>query len=156
MRRVLLRHHRAWVEAHPHRTDAWFLARLEEGFDVHHIDADHTNNDPDNLVLIETTDHHRLHGRRLLGLPRLERTAARHKAQAEAAEKRREAGELAFTLRVTGMGWWKIAKECGLANEAETRLAGQEYAQRNGYPWPPLSNNDAKNLRRRTVKETAQ
>ena len=33
-----------------------------EGFDVHHIDGDHDNNDPDNLVLIEHADHFRLHG----------------------------------------------------------------------------------------------
>ena len=31
------------------------------GFEVHHIDGDHANNVPGNLVLIEETDHQRLH-----------------------------------------------------------------------------------------------
>ncbi len=32
-----------------------------EGFDVHHVDGDHENNLPDNLVLIEHRDHFMLH-----------------------------------------------------------------------------------------------
>lgn len=33
-----------------------------DGFDVHHIDGNKENNNPDNLVLIEHADHMRLHG----------------------------------------------------------------------------------------------
>lgn len=40
---------------------------IVEGFDVHHIDGNHENNDPQNLVLIEHTDHMMLHGGRHLG-----------------------------------------------------------------------------------------
>lgn len=35
---------------------------LRDGFDVHHLDGDHSNDDPANLALIEHTDHMRLHG----------------------------------------------------------------------------------------------
>ena len=35
--------------------------QLREGFDVHHIDNDHGNDDPLNLVLIEHSDHQMLH-----------------------------------------------------------------------------------------------
>jgi HNH endonuclease len=35
---------------------------LIEGFQVHHMDGDHSNDSPDNLVLIEAADHMMLHG----------------------------------------------------------------------------------------------
>lgn len=38
-----------------------------EGFDVHHLDGDHENNDPANLVLIEHTDHMMMHDGRTMG-----------------------------------------------------------------------------------------
>ena len=54
-------HHAAWLAAHPNRAPDWFKARLADGFDVHHIDGDPTNNDPLNLALIEHDDHMRIH-----------------------------------------------------------------------------------------------
>lgn len=41
--------------------------RMADGFDIHHLDGNHDNNDPANLVLIEHTDHMALHGGRTLG-----------------------------------------------------------------------------------------
>lgn len=55
-------HHQAWLDAHPEKTEEWFRAAIEAGFDVHHGDSVHSNNHPDNLFLIERTDHMRLHG----------------------------------------------------------------------------------------------
>jgi hypothetical protein len=43
------------------------MDKLCDGFDVHHLDGDRTNNDPLNLVLIEHGDHMMLHGGRRLG-----------------------------------------------------------------------------------------
>lgn len=55
-------HHKAWLLSHPWWSPEWLKARLREGFDVHHLDGNHDNNDPANLVLIEHTDHLMLHG----------------------------------------------------------------------------------------------
>src|SRR5215472_8535600 len=54
-------YHWAWLAAHPERSERWLRDRLADGFDVHHADGDHFNNDPDNLVLIEVTDHAKVH-----------------------------------------------------------------------------------------------
>ena len=54
-------HYEAWLGAHPHRSRRWLRAKAKEGFDIHHLDGDHENNDPKNLVLIEHTDHMSLH-----------------------------------------------------------------------------------------------
>lgn len=55
-------HHISWLILHPTRDAQWLKDRLLEGFDVHHVDGDHDNNDPRNLVLIEHVDHMRMHG----------------------------------------------------------------------------------------------
>ncbi len=60
-------YHYAWLSEHPHRSEEWLKARLKDGFDVHHLDGDHKNSDPANLVLIEHADHMMLHGGRTLG-----------------------------------------------------------------------------------------
>ena len=54
-------HHAAWLSVHPFRSDAWLNRMLAEGFDIHHIDGNHDNNSPDNLVLIDGADHMMLH-----------------------------------------------------------------------------------------------
>lgn len=61
-------YHRAWLDAHPERSVEWLKRMLREGFQVHHVDGDHGNNHPANLVLIECVDHMRLHG--MFGLAR--------------------------------------------------------------------------------------
>lgn len=66
-------YHRAWLAVHPDRTEGWLRDRLAEGFDVHHLDGDHGNDEPGNLVLIEHLDHMRIHdmpGNRLVALGR--------------------------------------------------------------------------------------
>lgn len=55
-------YHIAWLDKHPERDIAWLRDRMRDGFDIHHIDGDHSNNDPANLVLIEHLDHIKLHG----------------------------------------------------------------------------------------------
>ncbi len=54
-------HHLAWLAAHPYRSRNWLEERLNDGFHVHHLDGNHGNNAPENLVLIEGGDHIRLH-----------------------------------------------------------------------------------------------
>lgn len=55
-------YHMAWLSTHPNRSLEWLQERMKDGFDVHHLDGDHENDDPGNLVLIDCLDHMRLHG----------------------------------------------------------------------------------------------
>jgi hypothetical protein len=67
----LLSYHRAWLSKHPERTEAWLRDRPRDGFDVHHLDGNHSNDEPSNLALVEHHDHMDLHGfgmRRLLSM----------------------------------------------------------------------------------------
>ncbi len=64
--RGLQSYHHAWLSAHPGRDEAWLTERMADGFHIHHIDGDHANDVPANLVLIEGVDHMRLHGMKLL------------------------------------------------------------------------------------------
>ncbi len=54
-------YHYAWLSAHPNRDEDWLKLKLKEGFDIHHLDGDHSNHDPTNLVLIDAADHMMLH-----------------------------------------------------------------------------------------------
>lgn len=60
--RPLQSYHLAWLSSHPERDILWLRAKLQEGFHVHHLDGDHYNDDPPNLLLIDGVDHLRLHG----------------------------------------------------------------------------------------------
>lgn len=54
-------YHQVWLDAHPSRDEAWLRNVLSLGFNIHHVDLDHANCDPKNLVLIEFYDHMMLH-----------------------------------------------------------------------------------------------
>ncbi len=56
------RYHEIWLAAHSDRDEEWLKDKLDDGFDIHHADGNHQNNDPANLVLIEAADHAKLHG----------------------------------------------------------------------------------------------
>jgi hypothetical protein len=92
--RELQSYHHAWLSVHPHRSVEWLSERMADGFDVHHIDGDHANDEPSNLVLIECADHMRLHGQpgmiRVLAKPRIlekRRRRCPSKQQLERKEK---------------------------------------------------------------------
>lgn len=57
----LKEYHRVWLASRPHRSEEWLLSRMKDGFDIHHLDGNHENNDSQNLCLIEHTDHMMLH-----------------------------------------------------------------------------------------------
>lgn len=89
----LLDYHLAWLVNHPERDEAWLDAMLKDGFEIHHIDSDHDNNDPSNLALIEGMDHARLHGwGRRLGISIIEgRKRAAADRMAKISAKKRSA-----------------------------------------------------------------
>lgn len=76
-------HHRAWLAAHPDRDTVWLSERLGDGFDVHHVDGDCTNNALENLVLIEHQDHMTLHGSTASRLERVHTRAVTNERLAE-------------------------------------------------------------------------
>jgi hypothetical protein len=53
-------HHKAWLQAHPERTEDWLRERLADGFEVHHVDGNGDNDHPLNLALVEGRDHVRV------------------------------------------------------------------------------------------------
>jgi hypothetical protein len=53
-------HHRAWLKAHPERTEEWLRERLADGFQIHHCDGNGDNDHPLNLALVEGRDHVRV------------------------------------------------------------------------------------------------
>ena len=55
------KHQKTWLKANPHRSAIWLREKLTDGFDIHHLDGNHDNDDPLNLLLIEVMDHMRLH-----------------------------------------------------------------------------------------------
>ena len=121
-------YHKVWLEAHPHRTEEWLADKLKDGFDIHHTDGDHDNNDPKNLMLVEAQDHMLVHTgvmflpKRLIKLKegwtnaedvariKEERQAAKAAARADCLDRKSVIGEIAYKLRVNGFSWEKIEK----------------------------------------------
>lgn len=54
-------HHAIWLAAHPYVDAEWLRAKIQEGFHIHHVDGDHCNDAPENMLLIFGPDHTRLH-----------------------------------------------------------------------------------------------
>ena len=120
------KYHEVWLETRSHRTKEWLEQRLQDGFDIHHLDGDHSNNRYDNLVLIDHSDHMMIHngttpmvlGRRTKGPTR--RTLQR--------------GAVAYLMRSQGKGWIEINRvmKTGVANNQSAKV----YADMHGLPWP--------------------
>ncbi len=131
-----LEHHLVWLRSHPHRSHKWLKERLSDGFDVHHIDGDHSNNNPDNLVLIEHVDHMRLHG--------MSNSIGRIRSSMSGPRKSTlERGQAAYQMIV------KIVEEDPLLNSpwqavelalsikrSVARSSARTYALHNDLPWP--------------------
>jgi len=102
----LAAHQLAWLEQHPYRTEAWLRAMLADGFDIHHADMNHENNERGNLVLIEATDHKSLHG----GNINRERRATGTRLTDEARDK----GQRIYEAKKDGISWRSAAIAAGL------------------------------------------
>jgi hypothetical protein len=96
---LLKPYHVAWLSVHPDRSEEWLETRLSEGFDIHHLDGDHGNNDPTNLVLIEHGDHMMLHGGRKLC--RLARKKPQRRKAVERKLTRRQVDKMLTDWRLT-------------------------------------------------------
>lgn len=126
---ALKNYHLIWLESRPHRTRDWLQERLRDGFDMHHVDGDHSNDDPSNLVLIECSDHMRLHNRQG-ALGRLAETVNARRAAESAA-----LGAAAYEALAAGVGWREVSRAIGRCGGTAYKLA-RLHASGNGLAWP--------------------
>lgn len=139
-------HHASWLKAHPERNQAWLEQALEQGFDVHHLDEDHSNNMPENLVLIEHTDHFRIHhnwettensGCRKAGN---DKWLSNDELEARIGNKLAN-GEKAYRLKVQfpDRTWKQIGSEIGYDGKRivmKTIAIAKQWALYHGKKWP--------------------
>lgn len=125
-------YHYIWLSTHRNRTEEWLRERLADGFDIHHADGDHSNDDPSNLVLIEATDHMRLHGgslNRLLIKPE---------------RKYLTLGMEAYEMKNSEISWATIGamiNPTSVQPASYARLLAKTYADESGLPFPKPGSN---------------
>lgn len=136
MPRGLKEYHFAWLSSHPERTSDWLRFMLKAGFDIHHLDGDHANNDPVNLVLIEHRDHMRLHGATRGFGRELEVVKERRKALflAEGKLAYEAALEVQKTATYSSGIWVEAGRKSGLGARAFRRA--ELWAKTNNLKWP--------------------
>lgn len=54
-------YHETWLRDNPNVSRQQLASWLATGFDIHHLDGNHENNAPNNLILIWGADHMMLH-----------------------------------------------------------------------------------------------
>jgi hypothetical protein len=101
----------------------------KQGFDIHHVDGDHDNNDPDNLVLIERYDHLRLHGRPPADPSYIGKCGLEYALQK---------GRSCYELRSAGgISWDDVARKVyGRRRGQKAIQAAKRYARYHGLVWP--------------------
>ena len=130
MDKKLKDHHVVWLLSHPERSESWLREMTARGFDVHHLDGDHSNNLPDNLVLIEHRDHLMLHAG-----TRPEKTM---RFLVRKGPKRRTLinGRRCYEMRGRGTAWNDIAKHYRIAGRDSALSCAKKYAEITGLRWP--------------------
>ena len=114
-------YHLAWLSKHPERSEQWLCERMADGFHVHHLDGNHANDDPANLVLMEGRDHMALHGMTVSGV-RVQRSAKPSPWIPSKADR--------------ADCYWAVA----MADSSVPQyvwLGAYSYSKACGLPWPP-------------------
>lgn len=124
-------HHRVWLGAHPSRSIEWLRHKLDDGFDIHHVDGDHLNNDPLNLVLIESADHQLvIHGHIKLRRLIKPKSLSNHARAYELAQG-------AYDLYARGnLTWAQVADEFGFPKWQVLMAAVADHASCAKLKWP--------------------
>lgn len=130
----LRRHHRAWLDENQGRSPAWLRERLSDGLEVLHADRNHSNDAPENLVLVDYLDQVRRHGvesflrDRPVIISRMNRPYV-----VQNASDRRTDMQAAYYLRLDGRTWGEVSA----ALERSIVIADVEaYARKHGLKWP--------------------
>jgi hypothetical protein len=123
-------YHASWLAAHPDRSPEWLAERLDDGFEVHHIDGNRSNSHHSNLVLIDELDHSMLHrDKRNLRVTK--------KAIRGLRPETIELGRVAYRTRAEGHRWEDV-RNIMAASVGHRSLwkPARAYANLNGLPWP--------------------
>jgi len=131
-------YHTIWLSSHTNRTPEWLEMALANGFQIHHADGNHDNNDPSNLVLIERSDHLNLHNNK--GLGRKVNGEWVTEAELSRIKLRKVAiGQSAYDIRkVEGLAWAKIGTRLGYEprKAASVATTARAYANYHNLEWP--------------------
>jgi len=123
-------HHQAWLNAHPNHNEVWMLTAISAGFDVHHVDQDKENNDPDNLLMIERDDHMKIHGM-------VHFLNKKDNPSWDSYAKRISLGESGYNMRSnTNMSWLEIAQKLGYKKDGQAINVTKAYASYHKLQWP--------------------
>ena len=117
-------HHKAYLGKHSMSPE--FLSEaLRNGFDVHHLDGDHSNNEPENLILVWSQDHMELHGlKRFSG-----RMDGVWMTREEMDAVKLSKGEAAYQKRLQSIPWAEMGIPNALGN-------AKHYAKAHDLEWP--------------------
>lgn len=141
-------YHRVWLSVHPERSADWLQDRLKDGFDIHHLDGDHGNNDPLNLVLIEGADHLMLHN----GSARCSRIVP-NLQRANQTPEALERAKQAYEGYDSNAGWGVVAEALGLGywSGQQARTMAKRHAAANALTWPIVPQPKVKKFRPRPL-----
>jgi hypothetical protein len=129
-------YHRVWLEHNPHRTEDWLKDKLRDGFTIHHIDGNHDNNSPNNLVLVTWADHTMIHNGKKRMIQTGRRIGPRKPTPARPpSEKALAIGESAYKSRAMGHQWCNCGVWDGMTDRQALAYA-QTYAIHNAMIWP--------------------
>jgi len=124
---MLRDYHYAWLSVHPDWDEDSLQIALSMGFDIHHEDGNHSNNDPSNLLLVEHQDHMRLHGRQPL----------HKKLENGKLQQKIEKGHSCYVLREQRLPWHEVAQRVyGVRMSQKAMNAAKKYAEYHNQPWP--------------------
>lgn len=126
-------YHKVWLESHPHRDAEWLKTALMAGFDIHHLDGDHDNDVPGNLILIEVGDHQRIHNGIVINFTRNGRGSW------EGHNRRIILGEESYKLRESGLPWREVGVRLYPGGKNPTGYSinvAKMYAEYHKLQWP--------------------
>ena len=136
-------YHYNWIKAHPGRDEEWLGQVIEQGFDIHHLDGNHQNNEADNLLLVEHQDHMRiLHkGGRLRIASGGEKGPGNPESVRKWTKRFESKGGVAYELRLTGLTWAKVLAsmdDVEWGNSAGVKVVNlaKSFALTHGLKWP--------------------